>query len=352
MESPLKGRVLIVDDISQNIQVAMSILHEDDYDFSFAVSGEEALGIINKSEFDLILLDVMMPGLNGYDVCKKIKAGDSNQETPIIFLTALTDLDSISAAFNAGGVDYITKPFHAEELLSRVRVHMQLYRTQKLLKQKNIETALRAQMQTQQLQNELDLSNRETIYILMEVMESTSDETGSHTKRVAELSRLLANLVESLSEAEETIILLAAPMHDIGKILVPKSILNKPGKLTEDEFEIMKTHAHKGSELLAKSNRPLISAASIIAQQHHEKWDGTGYPNGLRGEDIHIYGRIVALADVFDALTHKRQYKKAWSSEQAIEYIKENSGHHFDPYLVNLFIENIDEFLAVIDQNQ
>ncbi|MGB1237520.1 MAG: HD domain-containing phosphohydrolase [Pseudomonadales bacterium] len=350
MEQAAQGRVLIVDDIAQNIQVAMSILQEDSYEFSFANDAQQALGIAKTQSFDLILLDVMMPKINGFELCRLIKEDSANEQTPIIFLTGRSDQDSISEGFEAGGVDYITKPFHAEELLSRVRVHTQLYRSQKLLQQRNVELAVKTQLQNQRLLKEIELSHRETIYILMEVMESTSDETGAHIKRVAESSRLLARYVPTLSEEDERIIFHASPMHDIGKIMIPKSILHKPGKLTEQEYELMKTHAKKGRDLLLGSGRKLLNAASIISHQHHEKWDGSGYPRGLKGDEIHVYGRIVALADVFDALTHKRQYKEAWDIDRAVAHIIESRGSHFDPELVDIFIEHLDEFVAIVEQ--
>lgn len=352
MEQRDQIRILIVDDVPQNIQVAMNILQEDGYLFSFASTGAEALDILADKVFDLILLDVMMPGINGFDVCKKAKAEGLNQQTPVIFLTARTDIDSINAGFAAGGVDYIIKPFHSEELLSRVRVHTQMHRAQQLLQQKNVALALKAQIQNQRLLKEIELSHRETIYILMEVMESTSDETGAHIKRVAESSKLLAQYVDYLTDEDERLIFHAAPMHDIGKIMIPKSILHKPGKLTEQEFALMKTHAQKGSELLRGSGRKLLNAASVIAYTHHEKWNGSGYPRGISGEDIHIYGRIVAITDVFDALTHKRQYKAAWGIEDAVGYIKDNSGLHFDPALVDIFLKHADEFIAIVQQTE
>nr|WP_256489570.1 HD domain-containing phosphohydrolase [Pleionea sp. CnH1-48] len=178
-------------------------------------------------------------------------------------------------------------------------------------------------------------------------MESTSDETGKHIKRVAEYSRLLAHYTEFLSGEDEVLIYHAAPMHDIGKIAIPREILHKPSRLTDDEFEIMKQHTLKARDILKSSNRKFLKAASIIAMQHHEKWDGTGYPFGLKGDEIHIFGRIVALADVFDALVHKRCYKEKWPLDEAVEYIKNNTGTQFDPQLVDIFMEHLDEFVTI-----
>ncbi len=198
---------------------------------------------------------------------------------------------------------------------------------------------------------ELEQNQLEMIYVLTELMESTSDETGKHIRRVAESSRLLALYHESLTDEDADILFHAAPMHDIGKITIPHSILHKPGKLTEDEFAIMKTHTSRAFKILQNSKRKYTKAAAIIAHQHHEKWDGSGYPQGLKGQDIHIYGRIVGLIDVFDALMHKRVYKEAWSLEDTLDYIRKHSSSQFDPYLVSILLEHIDEFVAISDQN-
>jgi putative two-component system response regulator len=343
-------KILIVDDIAENIQVAMNMLKEENYTFSFASDGEEALALVNNEKFDLILLDIMMPKLNGYDVCKQLKSNPEHYHIPVIFLTAKSDVDAISKGFEVGGIDYIIKPFHASELLARTKTHLELSYSKQLLKQKNIELAVKIEHQGARLLEEVEENQREMIYVLMEVMESTSDETGKHIKRVAESSRLLAHYTDYLSEEDESIIFHAAPMHDIGKIAIPKEILNKPGKLTPEEFEIMQTHAQKGRDFLKNSKRQLLTAASVIAHEHHEKWDGTGYPRGLKGDEIHIFGRIVALADVFDALTHKRQYKNAWEINDAVDYIKSLKGIQFDPRLVDIFIEHLPEFIKILEE--
>ena len=343
-------KILIVDDIADNIQVAMNMLKEENYTFSFASDGEEALALVTNEKFDLILLDIMMPKLNGYDVCKQLKSNPEHCNIPVIFLTAKSDVDAIAKGFEVGGIDYIIKPFHASELLARTKTHLELSYSKQLLKQKNIELAVKIEHQGARLLEEVEENQREMIYVLMEVMESTSDETGKHIKRVAESSRLLAHYTDYLSEEDESIIFHAAPMHDIGKIAIPKEILHKPGRLTPKEFEIMQTHAQKGRDFLKNSKRQLLTAASIIAHEHHEKWDGTGYPRGLKGDEIHIFGRIVALADVFDALTHKRQYKNAWDVNEAVDYIKSLKGIQFDPQLVDIFIEHLPEFIKILEE--
>jgi len=185
------------------------------------------------------------------------------------------------------------------------------------------------------------------IYVLTEMIESVSDETGKHIRRVSEYSKLLAHYHPSLSIEEANLIYDAAPMHDVGKMAIPEAILHKNGPLSEAEFEIMKTHPAKAHQYLKVPSRKIMKAADVIAYQHHEKWDGSGYPQGLKGEDIHIYARIVAIADVFDALTHKRVYKEAWSAKDAANYMLEQSGTHFDPFLIDIFKEHVDEFIAL-----
>jgi len=339
--------VLIVDDVVENIQVAMNVLKEENYNLSFALNGEEALSLIKDTDFDLILLDIMMPIMDGFEVCKRLKVDDFTKDIPIIFLTAKTDIESISEGFELGAVDYITKPFNPDELIARARTHLELYKGKLLLAQNNLSIKVKAQKEKERLLTELEKTQREIIYILAELTETVSDETGKHIKRVADISRLLAYYYPSLSDEDVNTIHCSAPMHDIGKIAVDPKILHKPSSLTAEEFELMKAHTTLAHKVLKCSDRKIIKAADIIAMQHHEKWDGSGYPKGLKGEDIHIYGRIVAIADVFDALTHKRVYKDSWTPEDASAYIEKNAGTHFDPTLVKLFMEHVEEFVTL-----
>ena len=346
----LNYNILIVDDVVENIQVAMNILKEDNYNFSFATNGEEALKLLKNNEFDLVLLDIMMPGMDGFEVIKKIKEDPRISDIPVIFLTAKTDVDSIAKAFSLGAVDYITKPFHAEELLARVRTHLELYRARKILEMNNLTLEIKVKEAEKRMRTEIELAQQEIIDTLMEVVESVSDETGKHVKRVAEISRLLAHYSPVLNKEDEDIIFITAPMHDIGKLFIPPEILHKPGRLTEEEFEIMKTHTTKAHKVFKVSNRKIIKAADIIATQHHEKYDGSGYPYGLKGEEIHIYGRVVAIADVLDALTHKRVYKNPWSIDEALNYVYERKGSQFDPRLVDVLKENENKFRAILEE--
>jgi putative two-component system response regulator len=343
------NRILIVDDVVDNIRVAMNILKEDNYDLSFAHDGTDALRLVDEDpqHFDLILLDIMMPGINGFEVCQKFKENAATREIPVIFLTARVDVDSISEGFHVGGVDYITKPFHANELLARVKTHLELYQARQLLKIHSVELKTKAKFERIRLLTELEYSQKEMIFILTELMEATSDETGKHIRRVAESSALLAKYHPCLTEEDMEILYYASPMHDIGKMTVPLDILHKAGRYSEDEFNIMKQHTTNAYALLSNSDRKLIKAAAIIAHEHHEKWNGKGYPRGLEATNIHIYGRIVALTDVFDALTHKRHYKDAWNIDEAVNYILEHRETQFDPELVDIFQAHLDEFIAI-----
>lgn len=341
--------VLIVDDVTENIQVAMNILKEDDYTFSFATEGTEAIKIIERdaNQIDLILLDIMMPGTNGFAVCETVKKNPLTSAIPIIFLSAKSDIDTLSKGLSLGAVDFITKPFHAEELRARVSTHTQLFNAKKLLQQNNIALNKKVEFEHKRLLTELEDNQKEMIYLLTELMESTSDETGQHIRRVSDLSVLLAYYHPALDEDDVEVLRHASPMHDIGKLTVPHEILHKPGRYTEEEFCAMKLHTTNAYSLLSHSNRKLMSAAAIIAHEHHEKWNGKGYPRGLKGPEIHIYGRIVALADVFDALTHSRRYKDAWDIDEVVAYIKEHDGTQFDPELVAIFEEHLDEFIEI-----
>jgi len=350
---PCTTHILIIDDVVDNIQVAMNILEEDSYSLSFATQGEEALNLIkqNPKQFDLILLDIMMPGLDGFEVCRRIKQDPQHKDTPIIFLTARTDIDSLTQGFALGAVDYISKPFQAEELLARVKTHTQLYRAKQLLQEHNIALESKIKHVHKRLLSELEHSQHAMIQMLSSLMESTSDETGKHINRVAKTSALLAHYHPYLNEEDAETLFHASPMHDIGKMTIPHEILHKPGRYTEKEFNIMKAHTSNAYELLCCSDRKLIKAAAVIAYEHHEKWNGTGYPRQLKETGIHIYGRIVAIADVFDALTHARCYKEAWSIERATDYINDHRGTQFDPELVDILLEHIDEFTAISQQS-
>ncbi|MGB1297310.1 MAG: HD domain-containing phosphohydrolase [Psychrobium sp.] len=345
-------KILVVDDVPNNVKVLLNILKEEGLSLSFSLSGHDAINLAQQERFDLILLDVMMPGINGFDACKAIHHTSLNSDTPIIFISARTDVESISRGFAIGGVDYIVKPFHPDEIIARVNTHLELSLNRRQLKSQLNEISHRSAHKEARLMEEIEQSQRDMIHVLMELMEMTSDETGQHIRRVADCAKLLAQYMPQLDDDDVCLIYHATPMHDIGKVVIDKSILHKPARLTPEEFEIMKTHTSKAAALFPKSKRRIINAASIIAIEHHERWDGTGYPNGLAGDEIHLYARIVALADVFDALTHNRTYKPAWPVDKALDYIRQERGKHFDPQVVDIFFQHIDEFIAILDDEQ
>ena len=337
----IQKTILIVDDTDTNIEVLMNLL-EDRYDLLASLDGESALEIIDEEHIDLILLDIMMPEMDGFEVCRRLKKNPQTADIPVIFITAKTDDDSIEKAYELGGVDYITKPFRAREVLSRIANHLALSEQQHYLEHM-------VELKTKEIQKvnkEIEDTQREVIFTMGTIGEMRSKETGNHVKRVAFYSEILAREY-GLDAVEVQLLKEASPMHDIGKIAIPDAILNKPARFTPDEFEIMKKHATYGYEMLKCSNRPILKTAAIVAYEHHEKYDGTGYPRGLKGNDIHIYGRITAVADVFDALGSDRVYKDAWEDEKIFELFKEERGKHFDPKLIDIFFEHVDEFLEV-----
>jgi putative two-component system response regulator len=342
----IQKTILIVDDTDLNVNILMDLLDEK-YDILAALNGEDALEIIEEDSVDLILLDIMMPGIDGFEVCKRLKLNPKTTDIPVIFITAKTDDDSIEKAYELGGVDYITKPFRAREVLSRVANHLALSEQNHILEHMVREKT----KELQELNIEIEQTQREVVFTMGAIGERRSKETGNHVKRVALYSELLARNY-GLENKEVQMLKEASPMHDIGKVAIADSILNKPARFTPEEFEQMKKHSILGYEMLQHSDRPLLKTASIIALQHHERWDGKGYPRGLKGEEIHIYGRITALADVFDALGSNRVYKKAWLDEKIFNLFKEERGKQFDPQLIDIFFKNLDKILEVRDMLQ
>jgi len=317
-----RARILVVDDEPANLKVIREVL-ANDYRLSFAKSGELALQLIENEPPKLILLDIMMPDMSGFEVCKVLKANPKTAHIPVIFVTALSHEQDESEGFALGAVDYITKPISPAIVRARVKNHLSL-------------------VQAEQLQ----LAHIDLIQRLGRAAEYKDTDTGEHIARMSRYSKVLA-LAYGMSEYEAEQLKQAAPMHDVGKIGIPDSVLLKPGRLNENEYEHMKQHALIGAKILENSTSPLLQLAHKLALEHHEKWDGTGYPYGLKGEEISIEGRIVTIADVFDALTSKRPYKKAWSVEESIDLLKDEAGKHFDPQLIDLFIGQIDSIIEI-----
>ncbi|RZD23173.1 two-component system response regulator [Pseudoalteromonas sp. MEBiC 03485] len=317
-----RAKILVVDDEPANLKVIREVL-ANDYRLSFAKSGELALQLIENEPPKLILLDIMMPDMSGFEVCKVLKANPKTAHIPVIFVTALSHEQDESEGFALGAVDYITKPISPAIVRARVKNHLSL-------------------VQAEQLQ----LAHIDLIQRLGRAAEYKDTDTGEHIARMSRYSKVLA-LAYGMSEYEAEQLKQAAPMHDVGKIGIPDAVLLKPGRLNENEYEHMKQHALIGAKILENSPSPLLQLAHKLALEHHEKWDGTGYPYGLKGKEISIEGRIVAIADVFDALTSKRPYKKAWSIEEALDLLKDEAGKHFDPQLVDLFIGQIGSIIEI-----
>jgi putative two-component system response regulator len=305
--------LLLVDDEPTNLQVLRHILQAH-YRLQFARDGDKALQLARRELPDLILLDVMMPGMTGLQVCQQLKAQPDTARIPVIFVTALSDSSDEAQGFAAGAVDYITKPVSPPIVLARVRTHLSLVRVE-----------------------ELRDSRLQIIRRLGRAAEFKDNETGLHVIRMSHYARELA-LAAGQGEAWADELLAAAPMHDIGKIGIPDAILQKPGKLDADEWRIMQTHADIGARIMGDDRSSLLQMAAIIAHCHHERWDGSGYPQGLAGEAIPLAARIVAIADVFDALTSVRPYKAAWTIEAALAHIAAEASQHFDPRLVAHFL--------------
>ena len=452
-----KANIIIIDDNTKNIQLAANVLKSTSlYNIFFATSGEKGIEQLAIREYALILLDINMPGLDGYETAKIIKDNQKFKKIPIIFLSANANKESIRKGFEQGGADYITKPFDEEELTHRVKTHVELFLakeklqievndTKALLEQYKIavdigslvsktdtqgiityvndklcevskysreeligqnqnivrspdtnkeifeklwETiqskktwngtiknrakdgsfyyvestilpilnlegeiqeyiSIRTDMTEEiMLRKDIVATQEEVLHTLGELSESRSKETGDHVSRVSLFSEILAHAY-GCSKEDVELLKMASPMHDIGKVVIPDSILLKPGKLTEEEFTHMKEHTVYGYEIFNKSKHELLKTAALVSHEHHEKWDGSGYPRGLKGEEIHIFGRITAVADVFDALSHDRVYKKAWSIEDTLDFIKAESGKAFEPKLVDLLLENIDEIRSI-----
>jgi putative two-component system response regulator len=314
--------LLLVDDEPTNLQVLKQVLQAD-YRLLFARDGHKCLELARQALPQLILLDVMMPGLTGHDTCARLKADPLTAEIPVIFVTTLSDEADEALGFELGAVDYITKPVSPPVVRARVRNHLSLVRAQ-----------------------ELHDTRLQIIQRLGMAAEYKDNETGLHVVRMAHYARVLA-LAAGWSEAQAQALCEAAPMHDVGKIGIPDHILQKPGPLTPSEWAVMRRHPRIGADIIGEHPSALLQLARVIALGHHEKWDGTGYPEGLAGEAIPQAARIVALADVFDALTTVRPYKLAWSVDEAVAMLTKESGRHFDPQLVPLFLQQLPEVLAV-----
>ncbi|MBC3766555.1 response regulator [Neptunicella marina] len=314
--------ILIVDDEPQNLAAMRQVLAKE-YRLVFALNGHEALEVAKKQKPGLILMDIDMPVMNGYQACQALSEHPDTEHIPVIFVTSLSQVGDEATGLNIGAVDYLTKPISPPIVKARVRIHLSLVRA-----------------------SQLKQSYQDAIYMLGTAGHYNDLDTGVHIWRMAAYARAIAIACGwDVNDARQ--LELAAPMHDTGKMGIPGSILRKPAKLNASEWAVMRTHTTMGYNILSKSRAPVFKLAAEVALRHHEKWDGSGYPDGLAGEDIPESARIVAIADVFDALTMKRPYKEAWSVEESVKTIQESAGSHFDPRLVSIFMQILPEIRAI-----
>lgn len=345
-----QSRILIVDDTPENVELLLMMLESCGYNRLKGVTDpREVLGLCRDEAYDLVLLDIRMPHLDGFQVMEQLKGLHRNDFIPVLVLTAQNDRETRTRALEMGAKDFVTKPFDRSEVQLRIHNLLEVRQLYKEQQQQNMVLQSIVDERTRELQHkndELQRSRHNIIQSLGKAGEYRDNETGMHVFRMASYARLLADAVGKDPEFVSNI-WSAATMHDIGKIGIPDHILLKPGKFEPEEWEVMKRHTTIGAEILGEATSDLMRMARSVVLTHHERWDGGGYPHGLAGEAIPIEGRIVAVCDVFDALTSDRPYKKAWSVEAAVEYLKENSGSAFDPELVFAFIQILPMVLEV-----
>ncbi|KUJ72781.1 HD domain-containing phosphohydrolase [Thiomicrospira sp. WB1] len=329
------SRILVVDDNVTNIQLIDATLRSAGFDHIVSVTKPlELTQHFGQHAYDLVLLDINMPLMDGFAVLSLMQQMlDKAQFPPVIMLTAQADETSRIKALENGASDYITKPFNRTELLKRVRIHLENWHLRQRLQQENQTLEAKVRERTEALET----AQLEMIYRLGRAAEYRDNETGNHVRRVSLFAQAIAEQL-GMDQAYCDLIRIASPMHDVGKIGVSDTILLKPGKLNDDEYARMQSHVEIGGEILSNGQSELLKMAREIALTHHEKYDGKGYPHGLKGEDIPLSGRIVAIADVYDALTSARPYKEAWPSDKAVALIEREKGAHFDPQLVDAFL--------------
>ncbi len=342
-------RIVIAEDQEMGRLILASHLRQFGHDVIETCDGQEAFDVISKDpeSVDMLITDWTMPNMDGIELAKKVRElSVENQYIYIILLTARNEFHDRLAGFNEGGVDdYITKPFEASELQLRIQVGSRLLTVERAQRQTNMNLKSLVDEQTKIIKE----TQKEIVGRLFTALEYRDGETGGHVHRIGILSACMAELLGWKPEYVSTI-RQAAPLHDIGKIVIPDAILRKPGKLTPEEIEVMKTHSSAGADILSNSKNPLIIMSEVIAHYHHENWDGSGYPCGLKGEEIPIEARIVSIVDVYDALRSDRVYRPGLPEEEVIEMLKGYSGVKFDPILLNLFLDNIESFKTYLQQ--
>ena len=352
----LSATVLVVDDMPENLQILSAMLKER-YKVKVASSGERALRILAADPVpDLVLLDIVMPGMDGYEVCRRMQADPRLEQVPIIFVTARSESEDEARGLEMGAVDYLSKPVNPVVALARVRTHLSLKRASDLLKDR----AMHLEDEVRQRTRELSTLQDATIMAMSSLAETRDNETGNHLRRTQHYVRTLAlqlsdhpRFRDYLTPAQIEILYKTAPLHDIGKVGIPDRILLKPGPLDADEFAIMKTHTTLGhdailvAERLLDSQNSFLTCAREIALSHQEKWDGSGYPQGLAGDAIPIAARLMAVADVYDALISRRVYKPPMDHDRAVAIIGEGRARHFDPDVTDAFLRAADDFRAI-----
>lgn len=349
MSQPESATILIVDDEPRNVRLLEASLHPEGYLTRTASSGEEALYSIEKQAPDLILLDIMMPGMTGYQVAGALKANAATANIPIIMVTAQTDRGARLAGLNAGAEEFLTKPIDRAELWVRVRNLLRLKEYGDFLANHNRILNEQVSMRTAQLEE----AYRDTVFTLVRAAERKDEVTGHHVRRISHYCQVLAEAM-ALPADFSTAIFHASPMHDIGKIGIPDHVLLKPGELSPDEWQIMKTHCALGASILSSGTSPYTQMGAQIALNHHERWDGSGYPAGLKGEAIPLAARIMQICDIYDALRSPRPYKQAIEHARTVEIITRGDGRtlptHFDPAVLAGFSKQADRFATIYDE--
>jgi len=332
--------IFIVDDNDTNLAAAEEVL-EDQYQVMTLPSASKMFALLEKIKPDLILLDIEMPEMDGFEALRRLKENDAHAQIPVIFLTGLNDAEIEARGFQLGVIDFITKPFSAPVLLNRIKTHL------------DIDAIIRERMaQILKLQNGI-------IFVFADMVENRDENTGGHVERTAMYVRLLLDAMaekkiyaDEIADIDSDLFSMSARLHDVGKIFIQDGILNKPGKLTEEEFNAMKTHTTDGEQVINEmvsrtENVEFLRHAKLFAGYHHERWDGTGYPHGLKAEEIPIQGRVMALVDVYDALVSERPYKKPFTEEESLRIITDGAGKHFDPNIMSVFWDIKDQFREV-----
>jgi putative two-component system response regulator len=350
-----RATVLVVDDTPANLTLLAGVLSPR-WRVLLAPSGAKALALAQRHLPDLIVLDVMMPELDGYEVCRRLKADPLTRDIPVLFLTALNEADQQQRGFDCGAADYISKPFVPQIVLARVGTQIEAKRWRDALARRNAFL----QGELEQRLAEVELLRDATLHVMISFAEFRDEVTGQHVKRTQEYVRTLARWLAvqrpelQLGEDEIDHMAKSAPLHDIGKVAIPDAVLLKPGRLDAEEMALMRTHAMQGYEMLRRAavrmgpggNR-FLAYSMQIARSHHERWDGTGYPDGLAGEAIPLAARLMAVADVYDALISRRPYKEPMSHETALTYVREGSGGHFDPAVVRALVATHDDIVRI-----